>query len=73
MKVKEIIEENDYECFKKKGLLNYPDVVKITGNIHYVPAQKSKLQQTAGLRLALGLYPGERCTGTAHSQTLLSK
>ena len=57
----------------RKRSFNYPDMAKITGNIHYVPAQKSKLQQTAELRLALGLYTGERWTGTAHSQTLLSK
>ena len=57
----------------RKRSLNCPDMVKINGNIHYVPAQKSKLQQTAGLRLALGLYPGERCTDTAHSQTKPSK
>ena len=37
IEVKEDIEENDYEYFKKK-VFNYPDMVKITGNIHYVPA-----------------------------------
>ena len=36
MEVKESIEDNDDECFKKKGLLNCPDMVKINGNIHYV-------------------------------------
>ena len=28
MEVKESIEDNDDECFKKKGLLNCPDMAK---------------------------------------------
>ena len=56
----------------RKRSFNYPDMAKITGNIHYVPARRVSCNHYC-TQACIGLNTGERCTGTARSQTLLSK